>query len=80
MPNECVLAKSNMPSSKNMFKSTWTKPITDHTLSITCGASKHHSMLEVANLILAVGHDVIQKFHCVKCKVKTATRIKSFTG
>jgi hypothetical protein len=29
----------------------------DHTLSITCGVCKHHTMLEVANLILVVGPD-----------------------
>ena len=49
--------------------------ILDHTLSITCGICKHHSMLEVANLILVVGgdttaHDVRQKFCCQKCKAK----------
>ena len=41
--------------------------IPDHTLSITCGLCKRHSMLEVANLILVVGedatpHDIRQKF------------------
>ena len=46
--------------------------IPNHTLSITC---KHHSMLEVANLILVVGedatiHDVGKKFRCKHCKVK----------
>ena len=49
--------------------------ISDHTLSITCGVCKHHSMLEVANLILVVGgdatvHYVRQKFRCQKCKAK----------
>ena len=49
--------------------------IPDHTLSITCGLCKHHSMLEVANLILVVGeeatvHDVRKKFRCKHCKVK----------
>ena len=29
----------------------------DHTISITYGLCKHHSMLEVANLILVVGGD-----------------------
>ena len=29
----------------------------DHTISITCGLCKHHSMLKVANLILVVGCD-----------------------
>jgi hypothetical protein len=46
--------------------------IPNHTLSITC---KHHSMLEVANLILMVGedatiHDVGKKFRCKQCNVK----------
>jgi hypothetical protein len=31
--------------------------IPDHTLSITCGVCEHHTMLEVANLILVVGPD-----------------------
>ena len=31
--------------------------IPDHTLSITCGVCKHHSMLEVANLMLVVGEE-----------------------
>ena len=51
------------------------KMIPDHTLSITCGLCKHHSMLEVANLILVVGgeataHEVRQKFRCQKCGAK----------
>ena len=28
--------------------------ILDHTLGVTCGIRKHHSMLEVGNLILVV--------------------------
>ena len=49
--------------------------IPDHTLSITCGLCKHHSMLEVANLILVVGgdataHDVRQRYSCPKCRAK----------
>ena len=49
--------------------------IPDHQLSITCGLCKHHSMLEVANLIAVVGehataHDVRQKYSCPKCKAK----------
>ena len=49
--------------------------IPDHTLSITRGLCKHHTMLEVANLIAVVGgdttaHDVRQKFRCQKCKAK----------
>ena len=51
------------------------KMIPDHTLSVTCGLCKHHSMLEVANLILVVGedatvHDVRKRFRCKHCKVK----------
>jgi|TARA_B100000768_G_scaffold84912_1_gene80294 hypothetical protein len=54
---------------------TQLKMIPDHTLSITCGLCKHHSMLEVANLILVVGaeatvHDVSKKFRCKQCKAK----------
>ncbi len=49
--------------------------IPDHTLSITCGVCKHHSMLEVANLILFVGggstaHDVRQRARCHNCCAK----------
>ena len=54
---------------------TQLKMIPDHTLSITCGLCKHHSMLEVANLILVVGggataHDVRQRYSCPKCRAK----------
>jgi len=31
--------------------------IPQHQLSITCGLCKHHTMLEVANLITVVGGD-----------------------
>jgi hypothetical protein len=31
--------------------------IPQHQLSITCGLCKHHTMLEVANLIAIVGGD-----------------------
>ena len=31
--------------------------IPQHQLSITCGLCKHHTMLEVANLIAVVGGD-----------------------
>ncbi len=31
--------------------------IPQHQLSITCGLRKHHTMLEVANLIAVVGGD-----------------------
>ena len=49
--------------------------ISDHQLSINCGLCKHHSMLEVANLIAVVGedataHDVRQSYSCPKCKAK----------
>jgi len=49
--------------------------IPEHQLSITCGICKHHSMLEVANLIAVVGkdataHDVRQRYSCPKCKAK----------
>ena len=49
--------------------------IPDHQLSITCGLWKHHSLLEVANLIAVVGedataHDVRQRYSCPKCKAK----------
>ena len=45
-------------------------------LSITCGLCKHHTMLEVANLIAVVGgdttaHDVLQKARCHNCGVKS---------
>ena len=54
---------------------TQLKMIPDHTISITCGLCKHHSMLEVANLILVVGaeatvHDVRKRFRCKQCNVK----------
>ena len=48
---------------------TQLKMIPDHHMSITCGLCKHHSMLEVANLILVVGedatvHEVRQRYSC----------------
>jgi len=54
---------------------TQLKMIPDHTLSITCGLCKHHSMLEVANLILvadeeATVHDVRKRFRCKQCNIK----------
>ena len=54
---------------------TQLKMIPDHHMSITCGLCKHHSMLEVANLILVVGeeatvHDVRKKFRCKHCTAK----------
>ena len=44
-------------------------------LSITCGLCKHHTMLEVANLIAVVGgdttaHEVRQRARCNNCGVK----------
>ena len=49
--------------------------IPSHHLSITCGLCKHHSLLEVANLIFVVGeeatvHDVRKIFKYKQCKVK----------
>ena len=49
--------------------------IPDHQLSITCGLCKHHTMLEVANLIAVVGGDTAaqeerQKARCHNCGVK----------
>ena len=49
--------------------------IPDHQLSITCGLCKHHTLLEVANLIAVVGgdttaHEVRQRARCQKCGVK----------
>jgi hypothetical protein len=46
-----------------------------HQLSITCGLYKHHTLLEVANLIAVVGgdttaHEVRQKARCHACGVK----------
>jgi len=44
-------------------------------LSITCGLYKHHTLLEVANLIAVVGgdttaHEVRQRARCHNCGVK----------
>ena len=46
-----------------------------HQLSITCGLYKHHTLLEVANLIAVVGgdttaHEVRQSARCHNCGVK----------
>ena len=46
-----------------------------HQLSIMCGPCKHHTMLEVANLIAVVGgdttaHEVRQRARCNNCGVK----------
>ena len=54
---------------------TQLKMIPNHHMSITCGLCKHHSMLEIANLIAVVGedataHDVRQRYSCPKCKTK----------
>jgi hypothetical protein len=35
--------------------------IPQHQLSITCGLCKHHTMLEVANLMAVVGGDTIAR-------------------
>ena len=49
--------------------------ISQQQLSITCGLCKHHTMLEVANLIAVVGadttaHEVRQRARCNNCGVK----------
>ena len=49
--------------------------ISGHQLSITCGLCKHHTLLEVANLIAVVGgnttaHEVRKRARCHKCGVK----------
>ena len=48
--------------------------IPQHQFSITCGLCKHHTLLEVANLIAVVGgdttaHEVRQRARCQKCSV-----------
>ena len=49
--------------------------IADGKIIITCGACKHHAVLEVVNLIFVVGedataHDVRQQHLCPKCYSK----------
>ena len=49
--------------------------IPKHQLSITCGLCKHHTMLEVANLVAVVvgdttAHEVRQWARCRNCGVK----------
>ena len=49
--------------------------ISGHQLSITCGLCKHHTLLEVANLIAVIGgnataHEVRQRAKCHNCGVK----------
>ena len=50
--------------------------IPQHQLSITCGLCKHHTLLEVANLIAVVvggdttAHEVRQRARCNNCGVK----------
>ena len=49
--------------------------ISGHQLSITCDLCKHHTLLEVANLIAAIGgnataHEVRQRAKCHNCGVK----------
>ena len=50
--------------------------IPHHQLSITCGFCKHHTLLEVANLIAVVegdktAHEVRQRARCHNCGVKS---------
>ena len=49
--------------------------IPDDQLSITSGLCKHHTLLEVANLIAVVGgdttaHEIRQKARCDNCGVE----------
>ena len=49
--------------------------ISGHQLSITCGLCKHHTLLEVANLIAVLGgnttaHEVRKRARCHNCGVK----------
>ena len=49
--------------------------IANSKINITCGACKHHAVLEVANLIFVAGedettHDVRQRHVCPKCSSK----------
>jgi hypothetical protein len=58
--------------------------IPDRQLSITCGLCKHHTPLEVANLIAVVGgdttaHEVCQRARCNNCDGRVTTRIRSST-
>ena len=62
-------------SNRQIGSMTKLSTIPDHTLSITCGLCKHHTMLEVANLIAVVGgdttaHKVRQRARCNNCGVK----------
>ena len=55
----------------------------DHQLSITCGLCKHHSMLEVANLIVVVGGETIavmyaRSFAARRVRLKATRRIRSY--
>ena len=59
--------------------------IPQHQLSITCGLCKHHTMLEVANLIAVVGgdttaHEVRQNARCHKCGKGNNTYQIAYTG
>jgi hypothetical protein len=76
-PYRTLLYKFICATTKDVLTQLMTKlsSIPDHQLSITCGLCKHHSMLEVANLIAMVGedataHDVRQRYSCPKCKAK----------
>ena len=56
--------------------------IPDRQLSITCGLCKHHTRLEVAKLIAAVGGDttgneVCQRARCNNCDGRVTTCIRS---
>jgi len=51
--------------------------IPQHELSITCGLCKHHTLLEVTNLIAVVGgdiditaHELGQRARCHNCGVE----------
>ena len=58
-PYRTLLYKFICATTKDVLTQLMTKlsSIPDHQLSITCGLCKHHSMLEVADLIVVVGED-----------------------
>ena len=54
-----------------------------HQLRTTCDLCKHHTLLEVANLMAAVGgdttaHEVRQKTRCHNCGVKGNKTYQNF--
>jgi len=58
--------------------------IPQHQLSITCGLCKHHTLLEVANLIAVVGGDTqptryVRGPDAITVEWRVITRIRSFT-